>query len=103
MAVPTSLESLRRLVDEPTTATYTDAELQSRLDLAKGDKNVVALDIWTEKLAATVVLVNVSEGGSTRSMGQAFDHAEKMVEHFTGLVATSGGTKIRKLTRPKAR
>lgn len=102
MAVPTSLESLRRLIDEPTTAIYADAELQSRLDIAKGDKNVVSLDIWTEKLAAAAVLVNVSEGGSTRSMSQAFDHAEKMVEHFTALVATSAGTRIRKLTRPKA-
>lgn len=100
MAAPTSLALLRRLIDEPTTATYADDELNSRLSDAVGDRNVVALEVWQEKMSAAASLVNTSEGGSSRSMSQAFDHAQAMVEHFQSLVG--GTTRIRKLTRPKA-
>jgi hypothetical protein len=76
-------------------------ELDDRLTQAKSNKNAVALEIWTEKMAAAASLVNISEGGSSRSSGQAFDHAVKMVERFTALVG-SGSPKIHQLIRPKA-
>lgn len=101
MAAPTSIQTLRRLIDEPDEAKspYKDAELTSRLSVAGDDTNLVALGVWQEKMAAASSLVNTSEGGSSRSMSQAFDHAVKMVEYFS---ASVGGTRIRRLTRPKS-
>lgn len=101
MAAPTSIQTLRRLIDEPDEAssTYTDAELVARLSDTGDDTNLVALEVWREKMAAASSLVNTSEGGSSRSMSQAFDHAVKMVEYFSAAV---GGTRIRHLTRPKS-
>jgi hypothetical protein len=99
VALPTDLESLRRLVDEPDETTYSDTELISRLAASGSSLYTVARDVWGEKLAALSGLVNVSEGGSSRSMSQAFDHAQAMYTHFAGLVVTSGAPVLRKLTR----
>ena len=91
---------LRRLVDEPTEDIYTDKELEDRL--AAGNKFAAARDIWREKLAAAAGLVNISEGGSSRSMSQAYDHAKEMVELYEGLAnsgSATGGTVLRRITR----
>jgi DNA helicase IV len=97
MATP--VQKLRLLVDEPTTNTYTDSDLNQRLVDASNDLNVTARDIWQEKMAAAAKLVNLSEGGSTRSASQIFDHAKAMWEHFSSVVGESGAPKIRKLSR----
>jgi hypothetical protein len=81
---------LRRLVDEPTEATYSDDELQHRLDAAAGP-NSAARDIWQEKLGAAAALVNMSEGGSSRSLSQAYDHAKEMFELYKSLAGGEGG------------
>lgn len=96
----TDLELLRRLIDEPTTTTYADVELTDRLNAVDGDKNLVAHQVWVEKLAALSSFVNTSEGGSSRSMAQAFDHAKAMVELYGSLVAGAGRPKIHRLVRP---
>lgn len=91
------------MVDEPSEDTYTDAELTDRL--AAGNKFACARDIWREKLAAASSLVNVSEGGSSRSMSQAYDHAKEMLELYDGLAnsaasdGSAGGTVLRRITR----
>lgn len=98
--LPSDLETLRRLTDEPDETTYSDAELNSRLAVTGASVHSVARDVWGEKMAAAAALVNVSEGGSSRSMSQAYDHAASMYNHFAGLVLTAAGNPVlRKLTR----
>lgn len=99
----TPVIELRRMIDEPTEDTYSDTELQGRLDAA--NKFAVARDIWREKLAAASTFVNISEGGSSRSMDQAYQHAREMMELYDGLAdsvsqdGSAGGTVLRKITR----
>lgn len=94
---------LRRMVDEPSEDTYTDAELSDRLSTS--NKFAVARDIWRDKMAAASSLVNMSEGGSSRSMSQAYDHAREMAELYDGFAnsaaddGTAGHAVLRKITR----
>jgi hypothetical protein len=85
-----TITRLRRLVDEPDETTYSDEEMQERLDSASGI-NSAARDIWAEKLAAASALVNMSEGGSSRSQSQAYDHAKEMFHLYTSLADSEGG------------
>lgn len=96
--------SLRRMIDEPDTAVYSDAELQARLD---GSPTIysAARDLWAEKLSAAAGLVNISEGGSSRSMSQQFDHYKEMYALYQGLANDAGdgnnptGPVIRRIAR----
>lgn len=99
MVAVSDLVLLRRLIDEPDDSTYTDVELTDRLAAAGADKDVVALEIWGEKVVKFASLVDTSEGGSSRRNSQAFDHAKDMVLHFRGLVEMAGKTVIRKIAR----
>ena len=98
----TTVTVLRRLIDEPTTDVYADAELQARLDAVAGDGTLVARDVWAEKMAAASSLVDISEGGSQRKMSQAYDHAKAMWDHYNELVLLAGDGNspvLRRITR----
>jgi len=82
---------LRRITDETDSdSIYTDTELASRISDA-ANIYAAARDIWMEKLAVFAGFVNISEGGSSRSMSQAYDHAKEMVAFYTSLAEGSGG------------
>lgn len=79
---------IRGLIAEPTDADgWTDQRIQ---DLAAAglqpdgtyDTRAVAGAVWESKAAEYVGLVNVSESGSSRSMGEKFDHAVTMAKRF---------------------
>jgi hypothetical protein len=97
------LTLLRRAIDEPDPeAGYSNTELSVRLKDAAGSLNVVARDIWREKLSAAAGLVNVSEGGSSRSLGSIFDHAKSMWQLYAQLAAdeVAGSTSVlRRISR----
>lgn len=98
----TTLAVLRRLIDESTQDVYSDAELNQRLSDVQGDGNLVARDVWAEKMAAASSLVDVSEGGSQRKLSQAYDHAKAMWEHYNGITSVESGVApavIRRITR----
>ena len=105
MATEADVTRLRLLIGEPTPEVYTNADLDDRIDTAAGDLNKVAFDIWTEKAASAAELVDISEGGSSRKMGDIYEQALSMAKHFAGQV--SGGvepdapryTRIMKLRR----
>lgn len=104
MASVDQIAQLRLLIAEPEDAEpYTDAALSVRID-ADGAVNKTAYNIWVEKAAAAAQLVDTSEGGSSRKMGDVYEQSLKMAEYFKGLVEdgtpVSGGTVIRKLRRP---
>lgn len=100
-SVLTPLFLLRRAIDEPDESTYSDNELNERLANAGEAVNLVARDVWAEKVAASAGFVNVSEGGSSRALSQAHEQAKAMLDYYQGLIDdVLGGTVLRKITRP---
>lgn len=104
MATEDQIARLRLLIGEETSEVYTDEDLDTRIDTA-GDLNKAAYEIWTEKAAAAAELVDISEGGSSRKMGDIYEQALNMAKHFGSQV--SGGvepdapkyTRVSKLRR----
>lgn len=97
------ITQLRRWTDEiAEDSPYSDAELSDRLGAA-ANAYAAARDIWMEKLADASGFVNVSEGGSSRSMSQVYDHRKDMVDRFS-VLANDGtgnptGAVLRRITR----
>lgn len=106
MASDADIQQLRLLVAEPDDELpYTDAALGLKIDAAGSDLNLAAHNVWTEKAAAAAHLVDVTEGGSSRKMGDLQDQALAMAA-FYGNKAGGGVepdapryTRVRKLTR----
>lgn len=104
MATAEEIATLRLLIAEPDETTYTDVVLGQRLD-ASTSEDQVAYEIWTEKAAAAAALVDVSEGGSSRKMGDIMEQALRMAEVFAARVTTgtappsAAGTRISRLSR----
>lgn len=92
MATAEEIAAFRLLIDEQTDKDpYTDSALNARLDTAASTQ-ALAAEIWTEKAAAYAALVNTSESGSSRSLGDLQDKALKMAETFSKLSPTNPGT-----------
>jgi hypothetical protein len=106
MATAEQIAELRLLIAEPTADVYTDAILGSIIDARSGEMNGSAYDVWVQKAASSAELVDISEGGSSRKMGDVYEQALSMARHFAG--ATPGGTtpdaprypRLSKLRRP---
>lgn len=69
---------LRKMVDEPTTAVYSDDELYLVLSQAEMDLDAASAEIWGMKAARFAGLVDTSESGSSRSMSQLYRNALQM-------------------------
>ena len=102
MATPEAIASFRLLIGEPDETTYTDADLSAVLDSATS-VNSAAASIWTQKAAASAALVNVSESGSSRSLGDLQKNALAMAAQFRQAAeadqSTAPGIRIRRITR----
>lgn len=83
MATNAEIAELRLLVAEPTSATYSDATLAGIIDTTSS-MDEAARDVWVQKAASYTALANISEGGSSRSMGDLHAKALQMVELFQG-------------------
>lgn len=106
MATPEQIAALRLLIAEPSEETYTDAVLMALYDAA-ANPNLVAYDIWTQKAAAVAGLVDVSEGGSSRKMGDLYEQYLSMAATFATRATSetlpptgAGSLRIKSLTRP---
>jgi hypothetical protein len=86
MATQQEIDRLRKMV-LPTT--LTDEELGAIFDASK-NINEAASYVWQTKASQYSTLVNVSESGSSRSMGQMFEHALKMAQYFGGSDVDTG-------------
>jgi hypothetical protein len=82
MATTEQVASLRRMVDEATTDTYTDEALSAIID-AELSVDAAAATVWREKAAKASTLVNITESGSSRSMQQIFENAMKMANFYS--------------------
>lgn len=94
---PDELAFLRQIISEPADSpTWPDSRFETIAAGALQDDGsynhtLTAALLWEAKAADAVELVNTSESGSSRSMGQVFDHAVKMAERYRGN-ATSPAT-----------
>lgn len=108
MATADEIAAFRLLIAEPENVSpYTDAALSLRLD-ATTNQFALAYDIWMEKAAAAAALVDTSEGGSSRKMGDIYEQALGMADAMSTRAnspidppdGTGAGIRIRKLSRP---
>lgn len=104
MATAEEIAALRLLIAEPEPDTYSDEVLNARLAGATNEY-ALAYEIWTEKAAAAAALVDMSEGGSSRKLGDVYEQALGMADAMRERAqsATSppaGATRIKRLTRP---
>ncbi len=86
---PTTLATLRRYIAEPTQAVYSDAVLEALYNNNAGDINATAAEVWQEKTAQAAILVDTTEGDSSRKNSQVFAHADKQRSFFAGQATTS--------------
>lgn len=88
----TEIEQLRALTDGG--QGKTDAELQAILD-AEGSISAAARYVWRMLAATYSSMVDVSESGSTRKLGDLYKNALTMADSFTeaAVVATEAPIK----------
>jgi hypothetical protein len=92
MATEAQISELRVMINDPAGdgAEYADVDLDTRIDAADGNLNVVASSIWTEKAGRYSTLVDVQEGSSKRSLGSLYSNSLKMAAHYKALDDASG-------------
>ena len=93
-----TLATLRRYIAEPTTTTYTDVILNEIYIAVGSNVNVAAAEVWREKAARAAVLVDTSEGASSRKMSQVFAQAMKQAEFYGGTGSPATPVIVRKAT-----
>lgn len=106
MATVQEIARLRRMVNEPTADTYSDADLSGLIDLSE-NLDTAAADIWQEKAAALAYLVNVSESGSSRNLSDLQKNALSLAASFRASGAeevavteeTASRTRVNKIVR----
>jgi hypothetical protein len=108
MATAEEIAALRLLIAEPNDAApYTDLALATLLDNSSNEY-AAAFEVWTQKAAGAAGLVDISEGGSSRKMGDLYEQYLSMAEgmRLRAISATQPpdgfgpGIRIRKLARP---
>jgi hypothetical protein len=104
MATPEAIAALRLLIAEPTEEDYDDATLDAALDAVSGNADSAAASIWTQKAASYAMMVDVSESGSSRKLGDLHKNALSLAAAFGSSAETvvnppQVGTRIRRLTR----
>ena len=95
---PTQMATLRRYIGEPTAAVYSDATLDTLFDNNSGDIEATAAEIWREKAASAAILVDTTEGDSSRKNSQVYDHALKQATYFSGSTGTTAPVTTRSAT-----
>jgi adenine-specific DNA methylase len=94
MATVDQIAEVREYVAEPgITNGWTDERIGEYID-READLFLAASAIWSSKAASYASLVNVSESGSSRSMGSLIDNALKMAKEFKGRSTTPGSEAV---------
>jgi hypothetical protein len=75
---------LRRYIDEPTTATYSDLALNDIYMTFGEDLNLVAAEVWRDKAAKSASLVDESEGPSSLKLSQIYTNATRQADYYQG-------------------
>lgn len=84
MAATVEIAQVRLNVNEPDDSNgYTDDIIGTLIDGLHGVRPASA-SIWESKAGRVADLVNMSEGGSSRSLGDIHDHYLAMWKQYTG-------------------
>jgi hypothetical protein len=83
MATDEEVIQLRRLASYNDFEPYDDPQLSAMID--EGGINRAAFRLWNEAASSAATLVNVSESGSSRNMGDVHKNALAMAKYFKGL------------------
>jgi hypothetical protein len=102
MATAEEITRLRSLTGDPTEDDFSDYLLNTILDTL-GNMNRAASEVWGIRAARYSTLVNVSESGSTRNLGDLYKNAMAMKKHYddAGVEGVARGrTRIGRIVRP---
>ena len=83
MATPAEVQELRRLTQYTDVDPYDDTQLSALIDASS--IYGVAEKLWREKAATLSTLVDVSESGSSRKLGDGYKNALAMAKSFKDL------------------
>jgi Cdc6-like AAA superfamily ATPase len=86
MATDAQIAALKLLI-APTD--LTDEQIGSIFDASK-NINEAASFVWQSKAAQFSTIVDVAESGSSRKMGDMFDHALKLAQYHGGADSDTG-------------
>lgn len=84
MATAEQVAEVRRMADEPGSGTYTDEALSALYDREASAAGAAAV-VWQTKAGQYSKLVNTSESGSSRQMGDLYKSALAMAKYYTEL------------------
>jgi hypothetical protein len=103
VATTEQIAQLRLMINQPdNVAPYTDEELSKVID-ASTSLNDAASTVWRAKAAQVAHLVDISEGGSSRKMGDVYEQFLQMSKTYgdkdATTVATTRGPRTREITR----
>lgn len=102
MATAADIARLRLLVGDPSEEEVSDYTLEVTLDAMAGNVNRAASEIWGIRAASFSQLVNTTESGSTRNLGDLYKNAMAMKAHYDSLGVegvTRGRTRIGRIVR----
>lgn len=104
MATPLQIETLRRYVSEADDETFSDGDLGQYIDSL--GLNGAAAEVWQQKAAAYSEMVNTSEGGASRALGDLYKNAlamstsfRKRVQDETAVVTNANAPRVTKIVR----
>lgn len=91
MAAPSDIQALRLMINEPgNVEPWTDSALSKIID-ENATLDAAAATIWRNKAANVAHLVNISEGGSSRSMGDLYKNYIAVASSFEGKADQESG------------
>jgi len=103
MATQENIDKLRLLLGNPSEDELSDVQLGAILDGVEDNLNLAAAEGWGIRAASYSSLVNVSESGSSRQLGELYKNALAMQAHYAGQISgpavTAGRTRIGRIVR----
>lgn len=92
-------DQLRRMTGLVGETSWSDTDLDDLLTANGGDMRLAAADVYDRLAAQYSSLVNVSESGSSRSMGDMYKNALAMAAHYRGGESTTSTGTVTRRTR----
>lgn len=88
MATADQINTVRTYTNEPERADYSDDLIGGLID-SLGSVEAAAAEVWDRKAARFSELVNVSEAGASRSLGDLFKNANAQADRYRARIPGS--------------
>lgn len=103
MATPNEVLALRNMVAEPLDESPWTTDVLAGIIDGAASLNAAAAEVWRRKAALAADLVDVTEGTSSRKLGNLHKNALEMADMYDNLVAealVSNAPRTRAIVRP---